>query len=81
MRVEMVDVQGELMREIADPRSKRLDVALTYAFAIRQGGPWGGETVDFAVVNRAIVERWSLSGLKWIKTKAWALVSARRDAV
>jgi hypothetical protein len=65
MRVELIDVEGHLLREIADPGMKRADVALTYAFGIRQGG------VDWPLVNRAIVERWSVSGLQWIKTKAW----------
>ena len=36
LRVAMVDVEGHLLREIADPRMTRDDVALTYAFAIRQ---------------------------------------------
>jgi hypothetical protein len=69
MRVEMVDVQGQLMAEIADPRMKRADVALTYAFGLRQH-----DDVDWPTVNRAIVERWSMAGLDWIKTRAWARV-------
>lgn len=67
-RIEMVDPGGALLEEIGDSRMKREDVALTYAFALRS--PDG---VDFASVNRAIVDRWSLSALKWIKTRAWKL--------
>jgi hypothetical protein len=68
--IGLVDPQGQLLQEIADPRMKREDVALTYAFALRQGG------VDWPTVNKAIVARWSLSALKWIKTRAWKLVEA-----
>lgn len=63
--VEMVDVQGQLEREIADRRLHRRDVALTYAFAIRQQ-----DEGDFGKVNRLIIER-SRSGLEWIKAEAW----------
>jgi hypothetical protein len=62
----MVDPEGQLLREIADERMTRDDVAMTYAFAIRQQ-----DEVDFAKVNRAIMDRWSLAALKYIKTKAW----------
>jgi hypothetical protein len=74
IRVEMIDVQGQLEREIADQRLTREDVALTYAFAIRQ---WGPMDERYAVVNRAIMERWSLAGLKWIKTRAWKVAEGR----
>lgn len=72
MRVDMVNPQAVLLGEIADPRMKRNDVAATYAFAIRQR-----DEVDFAVVNRAIVDRWSLSALTYIKERAWRLVEGR----
>jgi hypothetical protein len=74
MRVEMVDPEGQIMGEIADSRMKRDDVALTYAFCIRQGAADG---VDFATINRAIIDRWSLSALRYIKEKAWRLVEGR----
>lgn len=70
MRVEMVDVEGQLLREIADPEMKRADVALTYAFGLRQQ-----DEVDWPKVNRAIIARWSMSALKWIKERAWKHVS------
>jgi hypothetical protein len=75
--VAMVDVEGQLLAEIADPRMKRADVALTYAFAIRQGQQ--GESIDYAKVNHAIIERWSMAGLRWIKTEAWAWVEGKRS--
>jgi hypothetical protein len=63
----MVDVQGQLEREIADGRMARKDVALTYAFGIRDC-PDG---VDWPKVNRLIIDRWSMAGLVYIKEHAW----------
>ncbi|HXJ92649.1 MAG TPA: hypothetical protein VMT20_07175 [Terriglobia bacterium] len=67
MRVTMVDVQGTLEREIADPRLTRDDVALTYAFGIRDCA----DEVDWGTINRLIIARWSLNALKYIKESAW----------
>jgi hypothetical protein len=52
---------------------------MTYAFCIRQSGPgWGNDEIDYAVINRAIMDRWSLSALKYIKEKAWRIAEGRR---
>ncbi|HWF25213.1 MAG TPA: hypothetical protein VG275_07190 [Solirubrobacteraceae bacterium] len=67
--VEMADPQGQLLREVADRRLTRDDVALTYAFALRQASE-----VDFALVNHAILDRWSMAALRYIKEKAWRYV-------
>ncbi len=55
----VLDPQASLLREIADKRMRRDDVALTYAFALRHP-----DEVDFGVVNRAIVDRWSMAALE-----------------
>lgn len=70
MSVELVDPQGTIMREIADPALKRDDVALTYAYAIRQDAD-----MDWPAVNHAIIERWSMAALKYIKDRAWRYVN------
>lgn len=66
--VEMVGVEGALLREIADKRMKRNDIALTYAFGLR-----GNEVIDWKLVNAAILDRWSMAGLTYIKQRAWKL--------
>lgn len=66
MQVDMVDPQGVILREIADNRLTRDDIASTYAWCIRQR-----DECDFRVINQAILERWSLSGLAYIKKRAW----------
>jgi hypothetical protein len=72
MHVEMVDPQRALLEEIADKRMQRDDVAMTYAFALRQRAD-----INWAEVNQAIIHRWSLSALKYIKEKAWKLVEGK----
>ncbi len=70
IRVEMIDVQGTLEREIADKRLNRDDVAMTYAFGLRDCI----NDVDWKGINGLIIDRWSISALKYIKEKAWRIV-------
>lgn len=64
----LVDPQGQLLGEIADGRMTQKDVAATYALAMTNS-----DEIDWAVVNRAIIDRWSMSGLRRIKELAWRL--------
>ena len=88
-RILLADCENQLLREIAEPCLKRRDVAQTYRLAMEsvrdEGEP--REAVDWAKVNRAIVARWSTSGLTWIKTQAHSgkcftppTINLRRDA-
>jgi hypothetical protein len=80
MHVELVDPAGVMLREIADKRMKRDDVALTYAFALRQSfDPRCADEIDFALVNHRIIERWSMNALKYIKERAWGIYEGRID--
>lgn len=65
MKIELIDCTNTILREIAMPEMKRKDVAMTYAFCLKSS-----EQIDWVRINKAIVERWSTSGLIWIKTKA-----------
>jgi hypothetical protein len=67
MRVELIDPEGTLLSEIADKRMKRADIASSYALAMST------PDVDWRKINHAIMDRWSLAGLKWIKERAWKL--------
>jgi hypothetical protein len=71
MIVEMLDPQGWALAEIADRKMTRDDVAITYAFCIRQQ-----QTDRIAEINRAIVDRWSISALGYIKRKAWKRIGS-----
>lgn len=69
MSVVLANPEQMLLQEIEDKRCKRFDVAWTYALAIRS--PFGKE-VNWPKVNRAIIDRWSIHALRWIKNKAWS---------
>jgi hypothetical protein len=60
-----VDFVQWIMNEIEDKVMTRKVVAHTYAILIQKGHQ------DFKPINEAILKRWSLSGLKWIKERAW----------
>src|SRR5262245_33385515 len=66
VRIEMANCENQLLGEIANKQFKRRDVAQTYWYAMNSS-----EKVDWAKVNKAIIERWSVSGLNWIKAQAW----------
>jgi hypothetical protein len=57
----------ELLDMIADESNTRQQVARVYALAL------GDETIGWYAVNLAIIDRWTLSGLVWIKRHAWKL--------
>ena len=65
MRFELANTTKILLHEIGEKAMKRNDVAKTYALALRSS-----EETDWAKVNKAIIERWSLHALEWIKERA-----------
>ena len=67
MKMELACCTGTLLREIADKSLKRDIIAMTYALALRSS-----EETDWKQVNMAIIERWSMSGLHYIKKLAWS---------
>ena len=63
-RAEIIDVESTIQHEI-DSGASRRDIAQTYALALRSSWP-----TDWWAVNRMILDRWSMSGLQWIKAQA-----------
>jgi hypothetical protein len=70
MRIELIDCERVLLKEIKDPSMTRRDVAKTYALTIRSSV--ASDRVDWTKVNSAIIARWSPSALVWIKEQAWS---------
>jgi hypothetical protein len=70
-RIELADPEAQLLAEIADKTMKRADVAMTYRLAIRASRGPDGATVNWRTANEAIIERWSMAALSWIKRAAW----------
>ena len=65
--LELANWQEQMLREIADSGMTRRDVAQSYVLAMMYRCE-----IDWAVVNRAIINRWSRSTLEWIKNLAWS---------
>jgi hypothetical protein len=57
--------------KVAEPSHKRDDVARWYAQALRES--WD---VDYSAINHAILDRWSMAALRYIKERAWLLAGS-----
>jgi hypothetical protein len=68
----MIRLQPEvaLLMECSIPEISRNNIARTYRSAIESEHN-GEERIDWEKVNAAIIERWSKSGLQYIKRRAW----------
>lgn len=53
---------------LSDKSLKRNDVAELYGMLLRTPD----QGIDWAKINKAIMERWSFNALKYIKEKAWS---------
>lgn len=69
MKVYMQNCESVLLMECGIPEIKRNSIAMTYRFAIEAERD-GREKIDWLKVNTAIINRWSKSGLKYIKERA-----------
>lgn len=66
MTIELAACTDMLLHEIAQGASRRA-VARTYRLAMQSS-----HETDWKRVNEAIIARWSVSGLTWIKQQAWS---------
>ena len=69
LRIELANCEGVLLREIAMPQMKRRDIAKTYRLALASSEC---KQINWLKVNDAIIARWSVYGLYWIKEQAWS---------
>ncbi len=67
LELDIFNAEATLLYEIKQTGATRLSVAKTYAMALRSP-----EKTDWPAVNRAILERWSLHALGWIKRLAYS---------
>ena len=65
MREENLSCENQLLRDIANTRLKRRDLAQTYRYAMQSDAQ-----VDWEKVHQAIIDRWSYFGLEWIRREA-----------
>lgn len=61
----------DLMAAVVDEKNDRDAMARLYAQGLQEHG---GDRINWTFVNRVIVERWSQTGLAYIKREAWRIV-------
>jgi aminopeptidase N len=76
MKIELMNCTRVLLDEIDEKKITRDKLALTYAMAI-----CSSDNTDWKQVNAAIIKRWSLSTLEYIKQKAWKMVEEKQAAL
>jgi len=64
--LNLCDAHMLIIEEIERGATQK-DIAKTYALGLRSKEP-----TDWATANKAIIERWSVSGLERIKNLAWS---------
>ena len=66
--IELIDCTNVILDEIKDIKFKRKNIAKTYALAIKSSE----DSINWKIINEAIINRWSRSGLEYIKNLAWS---------
>ena len=74
MKIELGLPEETILDEISRKVFTRLMVAQTYAMLVTHSDH---KKFDWAKINAAIIERWSMYALHFIKTEAWRLLKER----
>lgn len=74
--VNLVCCTQVILQDVGCKQATQKDVALTYAMALKSWSR-GADTPDWQIINKAIVRRWSMSGLERIKKRAWGIASGK----
>ena len=73
-------VQDVILEQIADKKQKRNDIVKTYIDVLAV--PYFmKETIELTKINKAIIDRWSMSGLEYILKKAWKRFKPKKKNV
>lgn len=65
-KIQLICPERTILEEIKDKQFKRDDIAVTYFMCL-----CSEEQINWAKINHAIINRWSKSGLNYIKKLAW----------
>ena len=74
---EITDPIKLIIHEIKNTSLDRDNIAVTYAIIITRFG----NKANWLLINTLIINRWSRSGLEYIKSKAWKLVEQTKEDV
>ena len=73
MYITIGDPENQILREIKEGHTQK-SITLTYAFCIRDHQ----HNVNWTRINKAIIKRWSMSGLNNVKRIAWKLIEEQQ---
>ena len=73
VRILMVDCTRTILTAIREGLPQR-EIASDYGLALVSAAH-DADNPDWSAINRAILDRWSMSGLEQIKRDAWKLAS------
>lgn len=62
-------VRPQTTRELFAKCRTREDGAKLYAVLLSNYGT----NADWRYINQAVIDRWSVSGLEWVKNRAWQI--------
>lgn len=74
-KIKKIDCESWIFRLLADKKMTIPHLFNPYAFSITTHR----ESTDISRINKAIIERWSMSALDRIKTAAWAILKANDE--
>lgn len=77
-RINLIGCTDAIAQDVGAKEATRNDVALTYAMAIKSEAQ-GADKPDWPTINRTILSRWKMSGLKYIKKRALDILSGKID--
>lgn len=77
MQINLVCCTQVIQQEIKSGCTRK-GLALTYAMAIRSEAQ-GADKPDWPTINRAILSKYTISGLEWIKKRAWDILRGKVD--
>lgn len=74
VRINPESSKAIILEEIGDRSFRQKDIAYTYYLIMLYATD--PDAVDWASINQAIIDRWSVSGLKRVKKMAWKNMEA-----
>ncbi len=78
VQINLVCCTQVICNEVSRKETRRNDVALTYAMALKSQAQHGDKP-DWKAINAAIIARWGIRGLKAVKNRAWGIAEGRID--
>jgi len=74
-RINLVRCTDTVLNELKNGCTRK-SLSLTYAMAMRSAAQ-GDDKPDWPKINKAILAKYSMSGLEFIKKRAWGILSGK----